>query len=221
MTKVTDRDMMQSATFVLMESQPKRFRGVAFVFGQKDFIEAKIWPTMILSKRVKSLWQVIVFKPSDLLTLCVKNYSQFTLRPFHGFFVLKASPVWRRSACCFSLIFWSISLSRMYFYVFLSKSIFHASLFSSSFVHLFFCKSHIWCICFCGLRAFLFNPLQVALGKWEMLKKDDRLHLPSKGRLLTCWLIISWDVEPLMIAQQCSSMIEIQQGKSIKIYSYT
>ena len=51
MTKVTDRDMMQSATFVLMESQPKRFRGVAFVFGQKDFIEGKIWPTMILSKR--------------------------------------------------------------------------------------------------------------------------------------------------------------------------
>ena len=75
------------ATFVLMDPSKEVEEGAAFVSPEKDRWE--IWPAMI-PENVKSLRRVIVFNSSGL-GLCVKNYSQFTLRPFHGFFVLARS----------------------------------------------------------------------------------------------------------------------------------
>ena len=75
------------ATFVLMDPSKEVEEGAAFVSPEKDRWE--IWPVMI-PENVKSLRRVIVFNSSGL-GLCVKNYSQFTLWPFHGFFVLARS----------------------------------------------------------------------------------------------------------------------------------
>ena len=75
------------ATLVLMDPSKEVEEGAAFVSPEKDRWE--IWPVMI-PENVKSLRRVIVFNSSGL-GLCVKNYSQFTLRPFHGFFVLARS----------------------------------------------------------------------------------------------------------------------------------